>query len=78
MSIDTSDKPQTFVIDEREVDIRAGETIFGAASRIGVELPHLCYSPKPVQAGRQLSRLHGGDRRRAGARGELHSYPRPA
>ncbi len=47
MSIDTSDKPQTFVIDEREVDIRAGETIFRAARRIGVELPHLCYLPKP-------------------------------
>src|SRR5262249_41406132 len=30
-----------------EVDIRAGETIFRAARRLGVKLPHLCYLPKP-------------------------------
>src|SRR5215813_544857 len=38
---------ETFTIDEREIDIRAGETIFRAARRLGVKLPHLCYSPKP-------------------------------
>src|ERR1700751_5830745 len=38
---------QTFTIDGREVDIRAGETIFRAARRLGVKLPHLCYTPKP-------------------------------
>src|SRR4051812_37167327 len=37
----------TFFIDEREVDIRAGETIFRAARRLGIKLPHLCYLPKP-------------------------------
>src|SRR5215831_13744827 len=37
----------TFTIDDREIDIRAGETIFRAARRLGVKLPHLCYSPKP-------------------------------
>ena len=37
----------TFPIDDREVDIRPGETIFNAALRLGIELPHLCYSPKP-------------------------------
>jgi formate dehydrogenase major subunit len=42
-----SRKPNTFSIDEREVDIRAGETIFRAARRLGIKLPHLCYSPKP-------------------------------
>src|SRR5579863_1244751 len=38
---------KTFTIDDREVDIRDGETIFRAARRLGIELPHLCYSPKP-------------------------------
>src|ERR1700756_1000024 len=37
----------TFTIDGREIDIRAGETIFRAARRLGVKLPHLCYLPKP-------------------------------
>src|ERR1700741_5583472 len=37
----------TFTIDGREIDIRPGETIFRAARRLGVKLPHLCYSPKP-------------------------------
>src|SRR6266567_753742 len=46
MSADSS-KPNTFSIDGREVDIRAGETIFRAARRLGIKLPHLCYSPKP-------------------------------
>src|SRR5580704_969692 len=43
----TGQKPNTFLIDDREVDIRPGETIFNAALRLGIELPHLCYSPKP-------------------------------
>src|SRR5271154_562046 len=38
---------KSFTIDDREVDIRPGETIFNAALRLGIELPHLCYSPKP-------------------------------
>src|SRR5512140_1216017 len=42
-----SDKPNTFILDDREVDIRDGETIFRAARRVGIKLPHLCYSPKP-------------------------------
>src|SRR6201981_4087196 len=46
---DEGGKPtaDTFTIDDREVDIRAGETIFRAARRLGIKLPHLCYSPKP-------------------------------
>src|SRR6201993_1630860 len=40
-------KPNTFFIDDRETDIRPGETIFRAARRLGIKLPHLCYSPKP-------------------------------
>src|SRR6266700_5851254 len=47
MCIDAGDKPGTFSIDEREVDIRAGESIFRAARRLDIRLPHLCYSPKP-------------------------------
>ncbi|HUI95522.1 MAG TPA: formate dehydrogenase subunit alpha [Xanthobacteraceae bacterium] len=38
---------KTFFIDDREIDIRAGETIFRAARRLDIKLPHLCYSPKP-------------------------------
>src|SRR5271163_1102138 len=40
-------KPNTFLIDDREIEIREGETIFNAAGRLGIELPHLCYLPKP-------------------------------
>ena len=40
-------KPNTFTIDDREIDIREGETIFCAAGRLGIDLPHLCYSPEP-------------------------------
>src|SRR5215813_12464628 len=42
-----SSSAQTFTIDDREIDIREGETIFRAAQQLGIELPHLCYSPKP-------------------------------
>src|SRR5918998_2039600 len=36
-----------FTLDGQEVEAREGETIFRAARRYGVKLPHLCYSPKP-------------------------------
>src|ERR1700678_1328850 len=36
-----------FVLDGREVEAPKGETIFRTAGRYGIELPHLCYSPKP-------------------------------
>src|SRR6185437_10933334 len=38
---------KTFTIDGQDVDIREGETIFRAAERLGIDLPHLCYSPAP-------------------------------
>src|SRR5689334_17002576 len=41
------EKAKTFFIDDREIDIRPGETIFRAARRLDIKLPHLCYSPKP-------------------------------
>src|SRR5271169_7146082 len=47
MSDANSQKPNTYFIDDHEIDIRDGETIFRAARRLGVKLPHLCYSPKP-------------------------------
>src|SRR3984885_3941498 len=40
-------KTKTFTIDDREIDIRDGETIFRAARRLDIKLPHLCYTPKP-------------------------------
>src|SRR6267142_6379440 len=43
----TNGKSAIFTIDDREVDIREGETIFRAARRLGIKLPHLCYSPEP-------------------------------
>ncbi len=36
-----------FTIDGRDIDIGDGETIFRAARRLGIKLPHLCYSPQP-------------------------------
>src|SRR3974390_681800 len=36
-----------FFIDGQEIDIREGETIFRAARRLDIKLPHLCYSPQP-------------------------------
>src|ERR1700741_29811 len=40
-------KPNTFFIDGNEIDIREGESIFRAARRLDIKLPHLCYTPKP-------------------------------
>ena len=40
-------KPITFVLNGREVEARPGETIWQVANRLGVEIPHLCYSPEP-------------------------------
>src|ERR1700754_64092 len=39
--------PNTFFMDDKEIDIREGETIFRAGRRVGTRLPHLCYLPKP-------------------------------
>src|SRR4051794_9623376 len=43
----TEPTAKTFLIDDQEIDIREGETIFRAARRLDIKLPHLCYSPKP-------------------------------
>src|SRR5271155_609954 len=47
MSDAKAQKPNTFTIDDREIDIREGETIFRAAARLDIDLPNLCYLPKP-------------------------------
>ena len=40
-------KPITFTLDGREVEARPGETIWQVAARLGITIPHLCYSPEP-------------------------------
>src|SRR5436190_7702466 len=46
-SMAMSDTKNTFFMDDKEIDIRGGETIFRAGRRHDIKLPHLCYSPKP-------------------------------
>jgi formate dehydrogenase major subunit len=36
-----------FTLDGREVEAQPGETLWQVARRLGVEIPHLCYSPEP-------------------------------
>ncbi|MBW8268845.1 formate dehydrogenase subunit alpha [Caldovatus aquaticus] len=36
-----------FTLDGREVEAAPGETIWEAATRLGVEIPHLCHLPRP-------------------------------
>jgi formate dehydrogenase major subunit len=37
----------TFELDGRMVEAAPGETIWQVAKRLGTEIPHLCYAPKP-------------------------------
>jgi formate dehydrogenase major subunit len=39
--------PIRFLLDDREVEAQPGETIWQVANRQGVEIPHLCWLPKP-------------------------------
>ncbi|HEY5597451.1 MAG TPA: formate dehydrogenase subunit alpha [Kiloniellales bacterium] len=39
--------PISFSLDGREVAAAEGETIWQVANRLGIEIPHLCYSPAP-------------------------------
>src|SRR5512135_3196062 len=36
-----------FILDGTEVEARPGETIWQVAKRLGIDIPHLCYSPEP-------------------------------
>ena len=39
--------PVRFTLDGAEVEAQPGETIWQVASRLGTEIPHLCWLPKP-------------------------------
>ena len=39
--------PICFTLDGAEVEARPGETIWQVANRLGTEIPHLCWLPKP-------------------------------
>jgi formate dehydrogenase major subunit len=39
--------PIRFVLDGAEVEAVPGETIWQVANRRGIEIPHLCWLPKP-------------------------------
>ena len=36
-----------FTLDGRDVKAQPGETIWQVATRLGTEIPHLCYAPEP-------------------------------
>ena len=36
-----------FTLNNEEVEALTGETIWQVANRLGVEIPHLCYTPEP-------------------------------
>ena len=40
-------KEISFTLDGQEVSGLPGETIWQVAHRLGIEIPHLCYSPAP-------------------------------
>ncbi len=40
-------KTVKFTLDGTETEARQGETIWQVARRLGIEIPHLCYSPEP-------------------------------
>jgi formate dehydrogenase major subunit len=40
-------KSVKFILDGKEVEALDGETIWQVAKRLGIEIPHLCYSPEP-------------------------------
>jgi formate dehydrogenase major subunit len=40
-------EPLRFTLNGQEVEAQAGETIWQVADRLGVEIPHLCYTPEP-------------------------------
>jgi len=39
--------PIKFTLDGKEVEAQPGETIWQVANRLGIEIPHLCWLPKP-------------------------------
>src|SRR6202521_3498585 len=57
-------KAVKFVLDGVEVEAQPGETLWQVASRLGTEIPHLCYAPEP---GYRADARHEGEDR-VGAR----------
>ena len=47
MSTNGHDKTITFTLYGQEVEAREGETLWQVAKRLGIDIPHLCYSPEP-------------------------------
>src|SRR5438105_5160246 len=47
MSTNGKSRVIAFILDGREVEARADETLWQVAKREGIDIPHLCYSPKP-------------------------------
>ena len=75
MSDTGASKPNTFFIDGREIDIRAGRDDLPrrTPARHQAAAPVLPAQAR-LPAGRQLPRLHGRDRGRARARRKLHPH----
>ena len=42
-----TDKKVSFYLNDKQVEADQDETIWQAANRLGIEIPHLCYSNKP-------------------------------
>src|SRR6266576_2514443 len=47
MSTNGHAKTVPFSLDGQEVEARDGETLWQVAKRLGIDIPHLCYSPEP-------------------------------
>src|SRR5256712_9957984 len=47
MSTNGKSQSIAFTLDGREVEARAGETLWQVARRLGIDIPHLCYAPEP-------------------------------
>ena len=55
-----NNKTISFYIDNKKVEAEKNETIWQVAKRLGIEIPHLCYSPEPsYRADGNLPCLYG-------------------
>ena len=43
-----SESKINFYLNDKQVEANNDETIWQVANRVGTEIPHLCYSDKPV------------------------------
>ena len=63
-------------IDDRTIEANRGESVLQAALRHGIEIPHFCYHPLPVDR-RQLPHLSRQGRRRPQADARVQPVGRP-